>query len=268
VEETGASLAWGGSVRLSPVDDVLIRVEKVLDLDSEGQLIASVLSKKLAAGATHVLIDIPVGATAKVRTVEAANKLSKQLIEVGARLDLLVETVITDGKEPVGRGIGPGLEARDVLSVLKCEKNAPQDLQERSLTLAGRLLEIGGKASRGEGKALALQTLTEGKAWQKFREICNSQGGLKNPGNGAYRFSYLAAKDGVITQVDNRKLARLAKLAGAPASAVAGVDWQVRLGEVVIKNQPLLDIYAETQGELNYACEYLMANSDVIIFGV
>ncbi len=267
VQSTGASLAWGGSVKLSPVDDVLIRVEKVLDLDSEGQLIASVLSKKLAAGSTHVLIDIPTGPSAKVRTVDAAEKLSRQLIEVGKRLNLKVETIITDGNEPVGRGIGAGLEARDVLKVLKGEADAPGNLKERSLTLAGLLLEMGGKANKGQGKILATNTLETGKAWQKFMEICLSQGGLKQLDNTAHTYSFNAPYKGVIEQVDNRKLARLAKLAGAPASSVAGVDWKVRLGQTVEKGQSILDIHAETKGELNYAYEYLLANEDIVILG-
>ncbi|UZE94512.1 thymidine phosphorylase family protein [Alkalimarinus alittae] len=267
VKSTGASLAWGGSVKLSPVDDVLIRVEKVLDLDSEGQLIASVLSKKIAAGSTHVLIDIPTGASAKVRTVDAAENLSRQLIEVGKRLNLKVETIITDGNEPVGQGIGAGLEARDVLKVLKGEGDAPENLKERALTLAGLLLEMGNKADKGQGKILATNTLDTGKAWQKFMEICLSQGGLKQLDNTAHTYSFEAQYKGVIKQVDNRKLARLAKLAGAPASSVAGVDWKVRLGQTVEKGQSILDIHAETKGELNYAYEYLVANEDIVIIG-
>ena len=82
VEQTGGCIVWGGAVRLSPADDVLIRVERPLDLDSQGQLVASVLSKKAAAGASHVLIDMPVGPTAKVRGPEAATQLRAQLDQV------------------------------------------------------------------------------------------------------------------------------------------------------------------------------------------
>jgi len=267
VQTTGASLAWGGNVRLSPVDEMLIRVEKVLDLDSEGQLIASVLSKKLAAGSTHVLIDIPTGPSAKVRTIEAANKLSRQLIEVGSRLNLKVETVISNGHEPVGRGIGAGLEARDVLKVLKGETDAPEDLKERALTLAGLMLEMGNKVPKGEGNVLARSTLASGLAWQKFKDICASQGGLKPLQNTACTYSFDAPYAGVIEQVDNRKLSRLAKLAGAPASPVAGVDWKVHLGESIEKDQSILEIHAETRGELNYAYEYLMQNTDIVTIG-
>ena len=73
VKKEKGCIVWGGSVALSPADDMMIRVEKALDLDSEGQLVASVLSKKIAAGSTHVLIDIPIGLTAKVRSQAMAD---------------------------------------------------------------------------------------------------------------------------------------------------------------------------------------------------
>ena len=133
VEKEGGCLVWGGTAELSPADDILIKVEKALDIDSEGQLIASVLSKKAAAGATHVVIDIPVGETAKVRSEKAAKKLKEHMEVVGDSVGLKIKVVITDGSQPVGRGIGPNLEAVDVLSVLQNREDAPQDLKELSL---------------------------------------------------------------------------------------------------------------------------------------
>jgi Thymidine phosphorylase len=90
VEQEGGCIAWGGAARLSPADDVLIRVERPLDLDSTGQLVASVLSKKAAAGASHVLIDLPVGPTAKIRSVAEAQRLSEHLRHVGEAVGLRV----------------------------------------------------------------------------------------------------------------------------------------------------------------------------------
>src|SRR5262245_4703865 len=126
VEREGGCVVWGGSVRLSPADDLLIRVERALDIDSDGQLIASVLSKKVAAGSTHVVIDVPLGPTAKVRTREAAERLEGHLDAVGSGLGLEVRVIYTDGSQPVGRGIGPALEAHDVLAVLRGDATAPK----------------------------------------------------------------------------------------------------------------------------------------------
>src|SRR5207342_2314958 len=88
VEKEGGCIVWGGNVRLSPADDILIRVERPLDFDSDGQLVASILSKKVAAGSTHVLIDMPVGPTAKVRSLESAMSLQARLLTTASALGL------------------------------------------------------------------------------------------------------------------------------------------------------------------------------------
>jgi thymidine phosphorylase len=264
INQEGGCLVWGGSVQLSPADDIMIRVERALDIDSEGQLIASVLSKKAAAGSTHVVIDIPVGPTAKVRSEEAAKLLSKNIIAVGRAIGLNVATVITDGRQPIGRGIGPALEALDVLSVLQNTVTAPKDLRQKAILLAGKLLEMGEKASVGQGEALAADILDSGKAWEKFQRICIAQGGLKTPETGLYRQIIKADKSGTIMAIDNRKIAKIAKLAGAPDATTAGIYLSASLGLRVNKGQDLFEIFAESPGELAYALEYLKANADII----
>lgn len=264
VNQEGGCLIWGGSVQLSPADDIMIRVERALDIDSEGQLIASVLSKKAAAGSTHVVIDIPVGPTAKVRSEEVAKLLSKKMIAVGMAIGLSVTTVITDGRQPIGRGIGPSLEALDVLAVLQNDVKAPKDLRQKAILLASKLLEMGGKALKGQGEALADELLHSGKAWEKFQRICRAQGGLKTPETAHYRQIIKADKPGVITAIDNRKIAKVAKLAGAPDAATAGIYLFASLGLKVNKGQNLFEIYSESPGELSYALEYLKANADII----
>src|SRR3546814_521628 len=156
VEQEGGCIAWGGAVHLSPADDKFVRIERELDVDTEGQLIASVLSKKIAAGSTHVVIDIPVGPTAKVRSKESARHLAERMRAVAARSGLEARCLLTDGTQPVGRGVGPALEARDVLAVLRNAPEAPDDLRRRAAVLAGAVLEIGGKAEPGQGVSLAL----------------------------------------------------------------------------------------------------------------
>ncbi len=264
VERTGGCVVWGGAVRLSPADDVLIRVERPLDLDSQGQLVASVLSKKLAAGATHVLIDMPVGPTAKVRSGHAAHELSQQLQQVGSALGLHVEVLQTDGLAPVGRGIGPALEARDVLAVLQRTDGAPADLAQRASLLAGKLLEMGGVAAAGQGASLAAQVLQDGRAWRKFQEICEAQGGMRQPPVAAHRHAIGAQRSGSVIAIDNRRLARIAKLAGAPKAASAGIDLHVQTGEFVERGQPLFTLHAESPGALAYAMEYAQSQADTV----
>ncbi|MCM4169804.1 Putative thymidine phosphorylase [Arenibacter antarcticus] len=264
VEKEGGCFVWGGTAQLSPADDVLIKIEKALDIDSEGQLIASVLSKKAAAGSTHVVIDIPVGETAKVRSTGIAQKLKSHLETVGNAVGLIVKVVITDGTQPVGRGIGPTLEAIDILKVLKNEGDAPNDLKERALFLAGELLELSGKIGKGKGTETAKEVLKSGKAYEKFLAICKAQGRFTLPVLAPHKVEIKADKSGVIKRIDNRKIAKLAKLSGAPQSKSAGILLNVHLGEKIENNQLLYTLYAESKGELNYALDYKNNHNDII----
>ena len=267
VDREGGCIVWGGAARLSPADDLLIRVERPLELDAPGQLVASVLSKKVAAGATHVLVDMPVGPRAKIRTFEAASRLERDLREVGEAMALTVRPVLTDGAQPVGRGVGPSLEARDVLAVLQNQPEAPGDLRARALLLAGHLLELGGAAPVGSGEALARAILDDGKAWRKFLGICEAQGGLRTPPIAAYTRPFPAARTGRITSIDNRRLARVAKLAGAPRDHAAGLTLRVRLGDAVTRGDALFTVHAESRGELAYALGYARSRPRIVEVG-
>lgn len=264
VEQEGGCIAWGGSVRLSPADDILIRIEHALDIDSEGQMIASILSKKIAAGATHLVIDMPVGPTAKVRDPKTAALLSQDLVSVAQHFGIHAQVVLGDGRQPIGRGIGPALEASDVLAVLKGSRTAPTDLRERALVLAGALLELSGHARAGDGKALAAAVLEDGRAWIKFQQICEAQGGMRTPPTSKCRQILTASSDGVVSAIDNRRIARLAKLAGAPQDKAAGIELHVRLGDRVVQGAPLFTLHAEAEGELAYALNYADSNADIV----
>ncbi len=266
VEREGGCIVWGGAVRLSPADDILIRVERALDLDTEGQMIASVLSKKIAAGSTHVVIDMPVGPTAKVRSTAAAEVLAAGLTSVAEAFGLRVTINAGDGSQPIGRGIGPALEAHDVLAVLRGAPDAPRDLRQRAVTLAGSLIEIGGLAAAGVGHQMAAHALDDGRAWAKFQRICEAQGGMRVPPVARHQRPLLAPRSGPLALIDNRKIAKLAKLAGAPEDKAAGVALHVRLGDTVAAGEPLCTVHAESPGELAYALHYAAANPD--IFGI
>lgn len=263
VEAEGGCIAWGGAVRLSPADDVLIRIERALDIDTEGQLIASVLSKKIAAGATHVVLDLPVGPTAKIRTQEAARELSTHMAAVAEAFGLKTRFVLSDGAQPVGRGIGPALEAKDVLAVLVGAPDAPEDLRARALAIAGAVLELSGKAPEGAGHKLASVALADGRAWSKFQAICEAQGGMRTPPSAPLTRAWEAPRSGVLTNINNRKISRLAKLAGAPDDPAAGIVLHARLGDGVVAGAPLVTVHAEAPGQLDYALDYAAANPDI-----
>lgn len=254
-------LAWGGTTRLAPVDDMLISVERPLGIDSQGQMVASILSKKLAAGSTHLLIDIPVGPTAKVHTMSNALQLRKLFEYVGDRLGLYLEVMITDGRQPIGNGIGPVLEARDVLRVLENHPEAPLDLREKSLRLAGRILEFDLDVRGGQGYGIAREILESGRAQQKMNRMIDAQGRRAEPPVlGALTVEIVAPRSGVVASIDNQLVAKIARLAGAPMDKGAGVDLLKKLGQTVQEGEPLYRIHAEFRASFDFARELAERN--------
>jgi len=264
IEREGACIAWGGAVHLSPADDILVRVERALDLDSEGQMVASVLAKKAAAGSTHVVLDIPVGPTAKVRSGAAAHRLQKLLEHTAHAMGLKARTLISDGRQPVGRGIGPALEAADVLAVLRNEAGAPKDLRSHSLDIAAALVELAGLGQGDEARALATAMLTEGHAWAKMQAICEAQGGMRQIPRAAQIHEIVATHAGHVNAIDNRLLSRVAKLAGAPAVPAAGLELLVRIDDPVVRGQPLFRIHADNRGDLDYVLEFVQRHPGAV----
>jgi thymidine phosphorylase len=265
VDEENACIAWGGALSLAPVDDILISVERPLGLDSEGQMIASILSKKKAAGSTHMILDIPIGPTAKVRSEKEADHLKGLFEKIGEQIGLKVRVVYTDGRQPIGRGIGPVLEAEDVLQVLEGKSEAPQDLKEKSIFLAGELLEFSGKVKTGEGSPIARKILESGQAFDKFQKIAKKQGPLKKLQRAPFHFSVSSRISGTVEAIHNQKIAQVAKLAGAPWDKKAGVYLQAKVGEGVQKDHTLYTIYSETEEEMNFAIRYVQSNPDIFL---
>ncbi len=247
-------IGWGGTANLAPVDDVLISVERPLSIDSPGQMVASILSKKLSAGSTHLLIDIPVGPSAKVRHMHQALALRKLFEFVGDRLGIHLEVVITDGRQPIGRGIGPVLEARDVMQVLNNDPDAPDDLRQKALRLAGRVLEFDPDVRGGQGYAIARDILESGRALAKMNDIIESQGRRAQPPTpGELSFEIRTQTAGTVIEIDNYHMARLARFAGAPMDKGAGVDLLKKLGDTVRKGEPLYRIHAEFKSDYDFA---------------
>ena len=252
-----ACLVWGGRAQLSPADDVLISVSRPLSLDSPAQMVSSILSKKVAAGSTHLVLDIPFGPTAKVRRPLDAQHLRQLFAYVAVPLGLTLDVVITDGRQPVGRGIGPMLEARDVLQVLACDPAAPSDLREKALRLAGRVLEFDPGVTKGSGLVIARAQLESGRAATAMQGLIDAQGrhpfDPRAPQLAPLTQEIGAHGAGYVTAIDNERLARIARLAGAPQCTGAGVDLLVKLGGAVRRGDPLYRIYADNPAELEFA---------------
>lgn len=261
-------LVWGGRVNLSPADDILISVERPLGIDTREQMVASIISKKLAAGSNHLLVDIPAGPAAKVRSDSEAMRLRKLFEFVGDQVGIRVDVMVTDGRQPIGNGIGPVLEARDVMAVLDNAPDAPKDLREKSLQLAARLLECDPQIRGGAGYARAVQLLDSGAALSKMEQIIKAQGasGVQTA-LGSLTIDILADKDGILESIDCLRLNRLARMAGAPLDKGAGIAVFKKIGERVQTGEPLYRVYACANSEFELVSAAAKADSGFAIDG-
>lgn len=264
VEETNGCLVWGGGVDLSPVDDEIIRAEHPLSLDPVGQLLASVLSKKQSAGSTHVAIDIPYGEDAKVESLTAGRELADDFKRVGEYLDMEICAALTQGSEPVGLGIGPALEARDVLRVL--EGDGPSDLRHKSVQLAAMLLDHCGV------DADARHLLESGAALEQFRQLVTVQNGdpdisAADIEPGGETAIVEADRDGFVTRIDNRLVCDIARRAGAPKDQRAGIVIHTSVNESITAGDELLTIHAEAASKLDEAVSVANRSEPVRIRG-
>ncbi|MFH0986924.1 MAG: AMP phosphorylase [Candidatus Micrarchaeota archaeon] len=259
VHKTNACLVWGGGVNLAAADDNMIKVRHPLHLDPRPLLLASILGKKKAEGATHVLIDIPMGAGTKIFSRAEAESLAKDFMEIGSALGIEVHCIITPGYDPIGYAIGPALEAREVMRILEGEK-VSEDLIDKSLVMAGLLLEIAGKAQAGSGKKMAKEILESGKALQKMKDIIREQGGSPHVTSrkiqvGQYTHDFISDDTGRVHLIRNHDISAVARVAGAPKDRGAGIYMYVEKGDKVKKGQKIFTIYADCDYKLAAAVE-------------
>ncbi len=177
-------------------------------------------------------------------------------------MGLTLEVLITDGRQPVGQGIGPVLEARDVMRVLENHPLAALDLREKSLQLAGRILEFDPDVRGGQGYHMARDILDSGRALHKMQSIISRQGAQPvNYKPGKLKHTVVASRNGTIQAIDNLQLAQIAHLAGAPMDKQAGIDCHKKTGDYVEKDEPLYTIHAEFGADFNFAIQASQLNN-------
>lgn len=268
VEKAGACLAWGGSLGLAPSDDKIIHVERLLNLDVEPQLLASIMSKKIAAGSNHIIIDIPYGPGGKFKTREDAESLARKFHELAKHFKIKLRIIFSDGKQPIGNGIGPVLEMKDILSVLRNEPDAPKDLREKSLFLAEQLMDLCGIK---DAKSKAEEILSSGQAYEKFKEIINLQNGkndfdlrVKNLRIAKFKKTITAEKSGRITAIDNRKINSMCRILGTPETISAGCYLHKHIGKVS-KGEKLITLYCESASKMKDALKFIKETNPIKI---
>jgi putative thymidine phosphorylase len=258
VKKTNACIVWGGSLGLAPSDDKIIHVERILNLDVEPQLLASIISKKVSAGSKHVLIDIPYGKSAKVDNKFNAKKLGKRFKKLAEHFKIKLKAVYTDGSQPIGNGVGPVLEMLDVLLVLQNTPAAPEDLKEKSLFLSSELMALCGiKNSRKKAKEI----LESKKAYKKFEQIINIQNSkARNSADFSKRVEKLkpakfkktiySKKSASKITFDNERVNSLCHVLGTPELKQAGVYLHKPFKKIT-KKQPLITLYSPSKSKLN-----------------
>lgn len=265
VKKNKGCMVWGGSFKLAPADDCIIQVSHSLGIEPYTKMLVSIMAKKVATGITHLVIDIPFGPTTKIPDRRKAWHIRDKFIYLSRRFGIKTEVVLTEAREPIGRGIGPSLEARDVLRVLQQKDYRPTDLEQKSLKLAGKLLELCGTARKGEGEVAARESLAAGWAWKKMQGIIKSQGGNPNIDSedltmAAKRWRVHTPINGVISFVNNKAIDDIARVLGAPHEKPAGLYINKRIGQKVRKGERMFTLYAQSKDRIKLALEALKKN--------
>ncbi len=254
VLKTKGCIVWGGALNLAPADDKIIAVERPLEIDAESQLLASIMAKKHSVSSTHIIIDVPVGKDSKVKNMVEALKLKKEFEKIGKKLKKHIKVLISDGTQPIGNGIGPALEARDVLWLLKRDPRRPLDLEKKCLMMCANIFSMVGNIY---GYKKALEILNSGKAYAKMIEIIKAQNGKEVAAEdikiGKYCHDVLSTKSGRVTGIDNMLISRIARIAGAPTDKGAGIYLYKHIGNKVKRGEKLFTIYSESEHEFEYA---------------
>lgn len=252
VEKTNGCMVWGGALDMAPADDVFIRAEFPLSIDP--LLLPSIMSKKKAAGAQYLVIDIPTGRGTKMKTISDSDALGKEFIELGKKMGINTQCVLTYGEQPLGHCVGAGLEAREALEVITNAKRVP-DVLDKVSHIAGTLLEMTGIQN---GRETALELIKSGKAEKKMREIIYEQGGdsevrPEDVEIGQYGAEVKSDKSGMVLWIDNVVLVAAARAAGSPKNKKSGVVINKKIGDPVKKGDVLFTIYSDKATKLSEA---------------
>ncbi len=251
-------MVWGGGLELAPADDEIIEVQKPIGIESIDKFVASIVSKKVAQGVTHVVFDVPMGKGAKITGEKEFRKVNDAFNRVCKKFDIKVLVHRRDVKGIDGNAVGPTLEAREFLRVYERDDRRSLQLEKDAVNMAGGLIELCGKAKKGEGSAIARKFLENGQAFEKFKTIVELQGGSRDVSSntlevGGITWDYLSPKEGVIDYVNNKKVFEVCRALGNPQIKEAGMYFHKKAGTKVKKGEKIFTLYATTDSRLKLA---------------
>ncbi len=270
VKKTHGCMVWGGAVNLAPADDKIVRLTRPLGIEPYDKMIISIMAKKVAMGVDYLVLDLPVGPTTKIPKKKFADEIEKKFLYLGKKFGMKVKVVRTPAWEPIGRGIGPALEARDVLRVLQQKELKSKDLEKKSVRLAGELLELAKYCGPGQGGEIALKQIISGEANKKMQEIIKAQGGKSTIDSdevaiGALNYEIHSKKSGRITEVNNKAINEICVNLGAPTEKIAGIHLHAHYRQKVKKGDKLFTLYAQSQDRIDLALKALEKNKIIIV---
>jgi pyrimidine-nucleoside phosphorylase len=262
----GASIV-GQTPTLVPADRVLYALrDRTATVENPSLICASILSKKLAAGLDALVLDVKTGSGAFLRRYEDAEYLAALLVATAEAAGTRTVALLTDMDQPLGRAAGNWIELMECMELLRGERpEASEDLRELSLTLAGWMIALGGKAPTSEiGYKLAESALTDGSALATFLKMVDAHGGdvsvfdnpaaFHNPGAThvleAWHSGFIAAMDTMAIGWAVQRTGAGRAHAGEPVDPHAGIEFHARRGARVEKGQPLATLYATSAAHL------------------
>ena len=266
LKEIGLVLT-GQSADLAPADGKLYALRDVTGTVQSIPLIASsVMSKKIAAGAQAIVLDVKTGVGAFMETLDDARNLSAQLVSIARLAGRKAVALLSDMNQPLGEMVGNALELREAIETL--HGLGPDDFREHCLVVAGWMLALGGKA-RDEyaGRRMAEQALENGSAWEKFRQLVSAQGGdvtfIDNPEllpNASIVEVIRSPQAGYLASVNARIVGEASVLLGAgrlkkgdPVDHAVGIRVHHKVGARVEPGEPLFTVYANQSERLDAA---------------
>lgn len=255
VKQTGGCLFWGGSLSISPADDVIINVERSLRIQEYQKVLVSIVAKKVALGIENILIDLPYGKGSKIENTEDVFALDKEFKKLFKKFGIKCETTTRKIKGPDGRGIGPNLEIKESLKILERDCESSLEMEDVVIDMAGMLFESTNIVKEGEGKAFAQEILDSKKAYDKFWEIAFAQGATRivkssDIKSGNLSFDVVTTKEGMVKMINNIEIVNVARALGCPRIKEAGMYIHKMPGEKVNKGDVLFTMYATSEDRL------------------
>ncbi|MGG3398350.1 Pyrimidine-nucleoside phosphorylase [Bacillus velezensis] len=251
----------GQSGNLTPADKKLYALRDVTGTVNSIPLIASsIMSKKIAAGADAIVLDVKTGAGAFMKTDEDAVNLAKAMVRIGNNVGRQTMAVISDMSQPLGFAIGNALEVQEAIDTLRGE--GAEDLNELVLTLGSQMVVLAKKAETLEEARTKLQeVMKNGKALEKFKEFLSNQGGdasvVDDPSKlpqAAYKIDVPAKEAGVVSEIVADEIGVAAMLLGAGRATkedeidlAVGIMLRKKVGDNVEKGEPLVTLYANRE---------------------